>query len=119
VTGGTGRTVRHVHSGLATAGLIPRSLKSSSGIFSRRALISAGVSFCSLFLPFSSIVASENVVGFSKFILSCCSPQNGQTRSFFISFSEMVSSFLSSSGPRTLLISSALKRRRPQFLKRR
>ncbi len=46
VTGGTGRTVRSIHSGLAVSGFIPITLMSSSGIFSNRSLMSEGVSLC-------------------------------------------------------------------------
>ena len=114
VTGGTGSTVKIVHSGRATSGrLIPSGIKSSSGIFSIRARISAGVSLCSTFLP-SSTTTSENVVGFSKFILSCWSPQWGQMRSFFTSFSESKSPVWSSSVPTTFSISSGLNSTRPQ-----
>ena len=108
VTGGTGRTVRIVHSGRATSGLTPRARRSSSGIFSRRARMSAGVSLCSIFRP-SSTKTSEKVVGFSKLILSCCSPQWGQTRSFLMSFSETISPASSpSSGPMIFSTSSAV-----------
>ncbi len=114
VTGGTGRTVRIVHSGRATSGLTPISRRSSSGILSRRALISAGVSLCSTFLP-SSTKTSEKVVGFSKLTLSCCSPQWGQTRSFLTSFSETTSMVRSlSSGPTIFSTSSAVISNREQ-----
>ncbi len=44
VTGGTGRAVKTIHSGLATSGFIPRGLRSSSGILSSRSRTSLGVS---------------------------------------------------------------------------
>ena len=59
---------------------------------------------------------SEKVVGFSKFILSCCSPQCGQRRSFLISFSERTSPVSSSSVPTTFSISSGERRSRLQLL---
>ncbi|KAF5058105.1 hypothetical protein DSECCO2_349900 [anaerobic digester metagenome] len=113
VTGGTGSTVRIVHSGRATSGLIPRRRRSESGIRSSRARMSAGVSLCSFFLP-SSSRTSEKVVGFSKFTFSCCSPQWGQDRSFLMSFSVRKSPPSSSSAViETFWISSGERRSRP------
>jgi hypothetical protein len=64
VTGGTGNTVRIIHSGLALFGFIPKRAISSSGIFSSRSLTSLGINL--RFLSFSSI--SMYVEGLSNFM---------------------------------------------------
>ena len=120
VTGGTGRTVKTAHSGRATSGSIPRSLRSSSGIRSKRSRMSAEVNFCSVLMVFpvfssTTEMTSTKEVGFSKLILYCCSPQYGQTRSFLTSFSPMVSAeYGSSSKAENFSISSLSRSSLPQ-----
>ena len=73
-TGGTGRTVRTIHSGRPNFGLRPIARTSSSGIRSSRARTSFGV----ILWPFS-----RKVVGLSRMIFCWTSWQCGQTRSSF------------------------------------
>ncbi len=61
VTGGTGRAVRIIHSGLDTFGSMPSAIMSSFGMRSSRSLTSFGVSLCP---------SSLKVVGLSSVIFS-------------------------------------------------
>ncbi len=78
VTGGTGRTCRMNHSGLAVFGSYPRSFRSSSLICVNLSLIVIGSSLCS---PIS--VFSMNIVGLVKIISYCGFPQCGHSFAFF------------------------------------
>ena len=69
--GGTGRTWRTNHSGLAAAGLKPRSLRSSFVSLSSLSLIATGRS---LVAPPSSVI-SWKIVGLVNSIWYCCFPQ--------------------------------------------
>ncbi len=90
VTGGTGRTCKINHSGLAVLGSYPRRIKSSLETFTNLSLIVIGNS---LFSPTS--VFSTKIVGFVKIKSYCSFWQWGQTFTFF-AFS-MISSLTFSS----------------------
>src|SRR3989338_727349 len=75
VTGGIGRTVSTVHSGLINSGLMPNSQQSSSGIFSSLVLISTGLTLLS---------PSISVAGFSRVIFCCLALQCGHLFEVFV-----------------------------------
>jgi hypothetical protein len=68
VTGGTGKAVSTIHSGLQTDGSMPRTTRSSSGTRSNLSLTSLGVSLWP---------SSRKVVGLSRVILSWTALQCG------------------------------------------
>ena len=66
VTGGTGKAVKIIHSGLETSGFSPMGTRSSFGMRSSLSLTSLGVSLCP---------SSLKVEGLSSVILSCSALQ--------------------------------------------
>ncbi|OPX57960.1 MAG: hypothetical protein A4E30_01612 [Methanomassiliicoccales archaeon PtaB.Bin215] len=106
VTGGTGNAVSTIHSGRQALGSMPSGTRSASGMRSRRSLTSFGVSLWP---------SSRKVVGLSRVIFSCSTPQWGQTSLVAFSAAAFAVSLANSRRSMASLPSSSMVSRRAWY----